>query len=232
MASIRYGTMITDLVGKVGGQNFQRGLASPILRNITTSRRLNRAVNLVPSSHDVKSIFAYVSQYYKLLTLAERTAYAAVCASFPRLNKFGVLYNPSAYQLFVEMNMGLVLSGNNPSVIPPTVSTFVSPTWSISYAGGGGDIVISQSVIFTTAPYKTVITASYYGSSGRGLRKGQMKIIASHQFIAASPSYTISSNYYAIFGSAIPSTLAWFGVKQINLDTGEFNQPVFIPVQF
>ena len=222
--------MITDLVGKIGGQNFQRGLASPILRNITTKRKLNRATNLVPTSKDMKSIFAYVTQYWKLLSGAQMAAYAAVTGSFPRLNKFGVIYTPSAYQLFVEMNMGLVLSGANPSPTPPSVSTFVSPTWSITYAGGGGDIIISQSVIYTSAPYKTVFTGAYYGSNGRGLRKAQMKILAAHQLTVGSPSFTISTAYYAAFGAAIPGTTVWFGVKQINTNTGEFNVPQFLSV--
>ncbi len=232
MACVQYGAMVSNLAGKIGGQNFQRGRASAILRNISTKKQFQKSIQLAPATSNVKGKFAYATQYWKTLSNAHRAAWAAVTASFPRINKFGVSYTPSAFQLFVELTQGLLLSGGNPVAAAPTVSTFVAPTWSIAYAGGGGDIIITQSVLFTSAPYKTIMSGAFYQSPGQACRPSFLKILAAFQFTAGSPSFVISTAFYAVYGSAIVGSVAFFSVKQINLNTGEINKPLFLQVNF
>lgn len=232
MASILYGSLVSDLAGKVGGQNFQRGLASPTLRNISTKRK---KFNVLPVGNKINAIrgrFAYVAASWRSLSPSQQSAWVAVTGSFPRTNKFGVSYTPSAYQLFVEFSLGLVYLGSSIATAAPAVSTFVVPTWSIAYAGGGGDIIITQSPAYTSIPYLTVIRASGYQSNGLGLIKSRLKVLATFQFKASARTTNVASAFYTMFGAAIPGTTVYFSVNQINVNTGEQDILSYFAVAF
>jgi hypothetical protein len=232
MASILYGALVSDLAGKVGGQNFQRGLASPSIRNISTKRK---KFNVVPVGNAILAIrgrFAYVTRSWRSLSSAQQSLWASATSLFPRTNKFGVTYYPSAYQLFVELSLGLNFIGSAIATSAPAVSAFVVPSWSISYAGGGGSILITQAPAYTTVPYKTIIRASVYQSNGLAYIPSRLKILTHFQFKSSAPSLEISSFFYAMFGPALAGTTAYFSVNQINVNTGEEDVRVLLSVLF
>lgn len=224
--------MIPDLVGKVGGQNFQRGLASPTLRNISTKRKFIIYPQIAPNAINHRATFAFVSAAWRGLSSTVRSNWAAATPSFPRTNKFGTVYTPSAFQLFCEFNFALTLIGLDLNSSTPTVATFVSPIWAVVYDSGAGTITISQSVVYTASPYKTIIAACFYQSNGKGLRKSTLKDIASHQFTIASASYDITAQITSVFGAIIPGTTMFVSVKQVFLTTGEFNQAQYFSISF
>lgn len=232
MASVKYGAMIPDLAGKVGGQNFQRGLASPIIRNISTKRKFIQYPQLAPQNANHRGLLAYASQSWKNISSTQRSNWSAATASFPRTNKFGNVYTPSGFQLFCEFSMGLLIAHLDIINDAPAVSTFIAPTWAVVYDSMANTITISQSVLYTASPYKTFITASYYQSNGKGLRKGQLKTIGLHQFTIIAPSLDITSNITSLFGAFISGTTMFFSVKQINTGTGEMNEPIYLSVAF
>lgn len=232
MASVLYGAMVSELAGKIGGQNFQRGLASPTIRNISTKRKKFNVVPVAQAIPTIRALFHYVTASWRSLTLSQQSAWRRATSLFPRTNKFGTSYTPSAYQLFVEFNLSLKYLGHDLEVSAPTVSTFVVPTWSIAYAGGGGSITISQSVVYTSSPYETVIRACVYQSAGKGLVKSRLKVLAAFQFTSVASSLVVSTSFYNTFGPAVTGTVAFFTVNQVNVLTGEQGPSTTLSVSF
>jgi hypothetical protein len=232
MASILYGALVSDLAGKVGGQNFQRGLAAPSLRNISTKRK---KFNVTPVGNAIPTIrgrFAYVTRSWRSLSPTQQYDWAVAAPSFPRLNKFGATYSPSAYQLFVELSLGLTYIGSAIAVSAPAISAFVTPSWSIAYAGGGGSIIITQAPVYTYVPYATIIRATVYQSAGLAVIPSRLKVLTFFQFKASVHTLDVSSWFYAMYGSARAGTKAFFSVNQINVNTGEEDVRVVLSVLF
>lgn len=232
MASVLYGGIVTGLAGRVGGQNFQRGLATPSLRNISAKRCFIKVLPIGNAIADIRGAFKYVTSFWASLSPTQQAAWASVAVEFPRRNKFGVSYTPSAYQLFVEFSLALVYIGRSIIVTPPTTSDFVTPTWAVTYAGGGGSIYITQSLVFTAAPYHTVIRACCYQSNGRALIRSRLKVLTAYLFTVIDNSLDISSFFYNTFGSVQQGTTVFFSVNQINVSTGEEDIFNILTLQF
>ena len=232
MASIQYGALVTNLVGKVGGQNFQRGKASPILRNIATKRRFWRYKQFVTGYVTPRAALTYVAQSWKGVSSANRAAWLAAAPSFPRLNKFGSVYIPSAFQLFCEMNTLLVLTGASTVETAPTLSTFVAPVWSVAYDSEEGSITFTQGAPFTTSDYPTLIRGSYYQSNGRQVKVALLVVFKHKVFSSGSTTYVATADIIATFGPIVPGTTMWFSLTQYNVATGESTRPVYLSVAF
>lgn len=224
--------MVVSLRGKVGGQNFQTGNAVAVLRNISTRRRL---YNNSPVGFKIPALrgkFAFVQQAWRGIGATNQAAWAAVTSSFPRLNKYGVSYTPSAFQLFSELSLGLTYLSLPIVNTAPSTSSFPSPVWSIAYAGMGGDIILQQTSGYTAAPYKTIIYATNYQSAGRTLVKGRLRIILAHAFTSAAPSTNLASTFYGTFGSYQAGQQAFFVMRLINTNTGELSSSHKLSVIF
>jgi hypothetical protein len=232
MASVRYGALVTDLVGKINGQNFQRGLATPRLRNISTRRSFQGTIQFANYTPNTRATFTYVTQYWKSLTTAQQTAWSTAASSFPRLNKFGVTYIPSGYQLFCEFNFFLVIVGRDVLTVPPATSTFVAPTWALVYYSGVPSLVLTQSGTFTASPYYTAIYASTYQSNGLGLVKGRLKMLTVYLFTSIDTDLDIYALFTALYGTPSVGQSAWFSVQQFNNDSGESTTQQYFKITF
>lgn len=231
MASVRYGAMITGLKGKVNGQNFQTGLGTPVLRNIAVRRRMYNYTQVSLYSTNNRANLRFVAQSWRGLSSAQRAAYAAVTSSFPRFNKWGVSYVPSAYQLFMEMNLGLLSNGGSLSATPPTVSAFPASLYAVSVNLGTSSITVTVSSAFDASPYTTLISSSYYLSNGLGFNKSRVIMLAHHSFSSGSPSFNVYSLLNAQFGEPITGTTLYLYFRKINFTTGEMSAGQSIQVE-
>jgi hypothetical protein len=232
MASILYGSLVSDLAGKVGGQNFQRGLASPVLRNISTKRNYLSVTPVGNKITAIRGLFAYVTKQWRNLSPTEQGNWAAVTGSFPRVNKFGTSYTPSAYQLFVELSLGLKYVGLDIIAGAPSVSSFVATGYSVVYNSAIPSIVVTQSAPHTSSPYKTVIYASPFISNGRGYPRSGYRVLALFQFTSSVPTLDITSVVTNAYGAIQAGMQMVFGFSQINVTTGEESERGFYGVNF
>ena len=223
MASVQYGAMITSLKGRVGGQNYQSGLASDVLRNIAPRRKQYNSQQVSNYTKNNRASLTYVAQLWRTLSLAQQAAFAAVTASFPRNNKFGTPYVPSAYQLFVEMNLGLLSQGAAYSITPPVVSSFPSTSWSLAANIGASQIILTASTVFDSGNIGTVMSGSYYLSNGLGFNKSKCIMLAHHQFTAGSATFNLYSAYQSQFLDPIAGTTIWLYLRKYNTVTGEYS---------
>lgn len=224
MASVKYAAMISDLAGKVGGQNFQRGLASPIVRNISAKRQYNEYGLFTVATGSPKANLAYIAASWRGVSLTNKAAWAAATVLFPRTNKFGNIYTPSAYQLFCEFSLNLYSAGIDIVFTAPTTSTFVSPIYTLSYSSGPPQFTLTMSTVFTSAPYQTIIYATAYLSNGLAFKVSFLRTIAQYQFTSSDNSIDITDDITGLFGPVPTGTTIYVSVKQLNSNTGECNQ--------
>jgi hypothetical protein len=232
MASVLYGALVSALAGRVGGQNFQRGLASPIIRNVTTRRSRKVLFQVAPNTMSPRTALSYVSKYWQGIGSVYQAAWVAAANSFPRTNKFGVRYIPSGYQLFCEFNIALVLLHHD--IVPgaPSTASFIVPAYTVAYNSGTGVFSVTQSVPLTSTPYVSVISACAYQSNGAALIKGRLKEIAAFQFTTINTYLDITTPITNTFGTALVGTTMWFAIKLCYTTTGELSPAQIYSIQF
>lgn len=113
MAVVKYGAMVTELKGKLGGQVFQGSNASLIIRN-NQRKRNPPSSQMFLSSKNVTT----VSQAWRSLSDAQRTAYAAAAALWPFTDKYGNTYYGTGYQVHNAQNIALLSIGQPYSADP------------------------------------------------------------------------------------------------------------------
>jgi hypothetical protein len=223
MASVRYGLLVVDLAGKVGGQNFQRGLASPILRNISPKRKFIVYPQIAQATSQHRSKFAYVTQYWKSLTTEEQTAWNTSTSSFPRVNKFGARYYPSGYQLFCELNFALLLANYSIVSATPITATFVAYTFTCVYETDPQHLMVTISSTPSSEVYRFIISACVYQPHGKGYAPSKLKIMNLVTFSEEALSVDILPELIATYGPVISGSTIWVAIKQIFVTTGEMN---------
>lgn len=120
MASVKYGAMITELKGKVGGQAFQGGNVGYVLRNIHYTSR-----SAFPRRQRVNYWLAQLAYTWRSLTSGNKAAWTAIAAAWTFTDRYGNTYEGSAFQIYMSYN-GLRLSLGLAAVTTP--SALVTPT--------------------------------------------------------------------------------------------------------
>jgi len=112
MASIKFGSLVTDIAGKIGGQIIQRGRTGGQIRNLSIPvqrRTIYTQARQLP--------FAITSQLWRTLSVLQINDWNILAAAQTRYNRFGLAYAPTGFQLFTEMNLNLRLVSSVTSVL-------------------------------------------------------------------------------------------------------------------
>lgn len=150
MAVVQFGALVTGIKGKVGGQVFQGGRTGTIFKNkgnrggSGSSERVKLLNSIVPVN---RINFAIVTKHWSSLTDGERNSWAALIGVWTFTNKFGDVYNGTAYQIFVAVNLNR-LSLN--LAIFDTAEVKVDaedPVWSLSDYSLSGNWDLSRTLV-------------------------------------------------------------------------------------
>ncbi len=108
MAQVKYGSIITDIKGKIGGQTFKGNFTAPDIHNITKPRKQVTLYNQA-----ARSRMAYISSGWKELTESQRYNWNLLAATWPFVNCFGATYYATGFQCFSQANNNLLFVGRN-----------------------------------------------------------------------------------------------------------------------
>jgi len=99
MAKVKFGSLLTNMSGKLGGQVYSHNAAGAYLRNIGT-------IAVAPSASMIASqnAFASVVAAWKTLSDVQRDAWNAAVCNFVKLNVFSDTYTPNGFNLFCSIN--------------------------------------------------------------------------------------------------------------------------------
>lgn len=177
MANLKYGVIVTKIVGKIGGQIFQQGKNGNVIKNYGAPGIKLETWKVPPEPKPpTKPTKRLAAQSWKGLTDDQRSAWNAAASSFPATNKVGDTYTPSGFQLYMSCNINLLLAGQDMLSTPPAASSFPSSADYILTADTTPLIGISQDVVFAA---NFLLEVSISPCFSTGLRKplGGTKLI-------------------------------------------------------
>lgn len=129
MAIIKYGPVIADARGSVGGTVFSRNAAGAYMKQ--------RTVPVYPGYDKQIAIAALlstvISNWKNDLTTAQRNDWNALAAITSLPNKLGEQFSPSGLNLFVRANMLLDLTGQVHVTTPPVAAVIPAPQLTLAW---------------------------------------------------------------------------------------------------
>lgn len=106
MALVKYGSLVTELKGKVGGQVFQGSMYGPILRNEYKGSTKRSYV-----STEANMVISELAAEWNELSNEQRQGWSDNAWMFPVLDKFGNTMVLDGYNCFVHLNFILAEFG-------------------------------------------------------------------------------------------------------------------------
>ena len=209
MAKIKFGMMMTDASGKLGGQVFSKNRGGSYVRTKVTPTNPQTS-----AQSTIRGIFASISSRWSSLTGAQRASFNGFVQAYARTDIFGDLRNPSGKSLFQRLNQNLELSGQTQRDV------CISPA-EVPFANLASALADVSSTSFTAAyagdltGCKVVVWATPQMSQGTKFVKNQLRqILVTNGGNAASVD--IYSAYVSKFGVPVAGANISVAVRVIN----------------
>jgi len=119
MATVKYGSLVTSIRGKLGGHVYQKC-------NNVEGVRTNKAKTFVNTDRleNQKNIMRRIANYWAVVPESMKNDIAEVAPTYPCYDKHGNKITPNAYQVFVMVNMLMI---RNPYGMIVPVQPFSPP---------------------------------------------------------------------------------------------------------
>lgn len=212
---LKFGAIITDGRGKVGGQVVSKNKAGAYLKNKVTPANPNTAYQIAKRAN-----VTAISQAWAGLTDAQRSAWKAAVASYSKTDIFGDVKNPSGFNLFMWLNLNLLNVGSAQITSPPASSAVTSLTAVSVSTLEGGTFDMSFAPTPVPADHALVVLASGSMSPGRSYSKSYMRQIAVLPHTATISPADIFDAYSAKFGAPIVGKRIFVSAFLVNTTTG------------
>lgn len=227
MATVKFGTIVTDIKGKVGGNVFQGSKSGTTLKTIDaiadsaklTKADAGRVINTLP-------LTAQIAGLWRTLTDAQRASWATGAVNFPAYNRFGVAYTPSAYQVFMTLNFQVYqLTGAILYTCPIPMTVNDPPTFSIAQPDLTSLDVTWSGGIQTDCTIR--VDATQPMAAGRSPKQSFYKCIAEWPDSTTSPEDLFPA-YANVFGSFPAGAKIYFRFTSISNTTGQKSVPIVV----
>ena len=106
MAKIKFGMMMTDARGKLGGQVFSKNRAGAYVRTKVTP--VNPRTSFQQAS---RQLLGVISQSWSTLSIEQRESFNKAVSDWARTDIFGDLKNPTGKNLFTRLNKNAIAAG-------------------------------------------------------------------------------------------------------------------------
>lgn len=211
------GVGITDGRGKINGSVASKNRAGAYVRVKVSGVNPQTTFQMA-----IRNLLTTLSQAWRSLTEAQRSAWNAAVGDYARTDVFGNLRNPTGKNLYTRLNSNLDSIGVAAISSPPAPA-------------GGGEAVVGA-IVMTNGGAKTVahnVTAATHAlqvwatppvSAGKSFLKGQYRLLQVIAPAGASPT-DISTAYEARFGEPAVGSKVGIRLVSINDTTGENGTP-------
>ena len=212
----KFGAIVVDGRGKLGGHVFSRNTAGAYVRTKVTP--VNPSTNFQEA---VRSRFGSLAASWRALTEEQRTSWNAHVADFAKTDVFGDLKNPTGFNLFQRLNSNLEAVGQSTIDLAPTPNSIETVTIgaAIVDVGVGDEISIAMSGAVPTAT-SMQIWATPGLSAGKSFAKSEFRLLQVAAAAATSP-VDIQTAYLARFGTPSVGTKVFMSIKFVNDVTGQ-----------
>jgi len=218
---MKFGAIVTDGRGKIGGQVASKNRSGAYLRTKVTPVNRQSA-----SQTAVRNRLAGLSQGWRSLSDAQRAAWNAAVGDFAKTNIFGDLVNPTGFNLYQRLNNNLIRIGESAITTPPTPAaitdivigalTMDASDGSVSLAYTAGGDAGSEIEVWATPPV----------SAGVSFVKSEYRLVTQVTANTASP-LDMAADYIAKFGAITGAAGMKVFVKTvaISVTTGQAGVP-------
>jgi len=228
-ASVKYGSIITEIKGKVGGQTYQGGTQGPVIRNSSKLTKADAGRSSKLTKADAgrtiqnRANFAQTSSAWRDLSDENRASWVAGAVNFPFKNKFGETYTGSGYQVFMSVNTSLAnINFSQRDDCPAPISLLATREFTVTYADTVNPSYTFDGVIH--ADYSAILYACVNQSAGKQLTPGRLKAI--RVFPAATyVAEDITDDYTNVFGIVPTEGTVWFQLVMVSNITGQLCIP-------
>lgn len=209
---VKFGMIVTEGRGKLGGHVFSKNRSGAIVRTKVTP--INGKTNAQMSARGLLTTF---SQNWAGLTQAQRDAWNGAVDSFKKTNIFGDQYKPTGKNLYTKLNINLALIGLAAISKPPLPPELPN----VQFNAGPIDqteILIEASKTFGGAT--AVISATASSSPGITNFSGKFRIIGVGSSFSADQTEDVRNKYINKFGTYPSGQKIGFSVVVIDHTSG------------
>lgn len=208
MAKIKFGMMMTDARGKLGGQVFSKNKAGAYIRTKVTPTNPQTSFQ-----SSVRALFAGISAQWSGLTESVRAGWNNAVQDWASTDVFGDLKSPTGKALFQQLNNQAQSAGL------PAVTSVPAKTEMPDEVTSAVDVVIGTTIITltdanTAAGTNIVLFATGQLSAGTSFVKNKLRQI----YAVSSDAYVATdaySAYVARFGAPTAGANVHFGIKYV-----------------
>lgn len=218
MALIKWGMMVVDGRGKLGGHVLTKS------RNGASVRTKVTPTNPQTSYQQAnRAIFGQLSSSWTGLTEAQRQAWNGAVKEFEKTNIFGDLKAPAGRDLYISLNRNILQAGGTEIAIPPTKEG-IKPNAIIdlSFDAVNDEILIELSL----APEANEVAMVYFTAPMSPGRYNFSGAYRSFQFFQTEEISIPFATYEGRFGSLQAGKALGLKVVIINKVTGEVSPPM------
>ncbi len=211
MALAKYGVIITELKGKIGGQVFQGGNGTPIVRNNKRTKG-----NPSRSRQDATNTLQSVTGLWRNLSDPDKATWESLRAAWSFTNRFGDTYIGSAFQVFTSYNLSLLSIGETVVSTPHVAAEAQDPGFDGFSADTSGAFPVTwENGLDGTTAVKFFASPCY--SPGRGnnnIRWAFMKFNAN----VSDAEDNIGSQWEAVYGTPLIGSRIFIRCVAVNLN--------------
>lgn len=224
MAKIKFGAMMTDARGKLGGQVFSKNRGGAYLRTKVTPVNPNS-----PAQAIVRNRLTQFSQGFRGLLQEEITAWNSAVQDFQSTDIFGDLKKPTGLNLYVKLNANIAQVSGVAITVPPNISDSVNTPAVVTDASatvvGGGAVTVTYAPTPVPADNAFVFYATRPLSAGKNFVKNEFREVFVRDEADISP-IAITTAYNAKFGAVATGQKVVFRIIPINKLSGIQGAPV------
>jgi hypothetical protein len=198
MARVKYGSIITELRGSIGGTTFQKNKFGHTAKNkgIPTSTGTNIQFTR-------RNAMLYIVQAWNNLTDAQRNLWNSYAATYPQPIKNNVLVQLSGYALFIKYN-AIILSMHFPLFTTPALipTTFPLLSPSLKWDAGTSRLYFNEGA----SPFNNHMMIQFFLSppikAGQSFNRNKLRFV--FQTLQGEGQININIDYTAVFGLLPP----------------------------
>jgi len=185
MALVKFGAMIADARGSIGGTVFARNRGGAYVRNRTTPINPQSTRQTA-----VRSLLASLTNLWSTtLTQAQRDAWTLYATNVPLVNSLGESRNVTGINMYVRANSLILDTGGTRADDAPTIFTVgptITPTFTVDAANDELDITDLGSYDLATGPVNLLISAGNPVQAGVNFYKSPFRKVGAELCVETS----------------------------------------------
>lgn len=222
MARIKFGMMMTDARGKLGGHVFTKAKSGATIRTKVTP--LNPKTS---AQSEARSSLGANSQAWRNISEAQRLAWNSSAQEVSKTNAFGDTYFPSGKNYFTAVNNNLRNIGQSTVDSPPVLVTMPGlVTVEVDFDFVAEQIDIAPVITGDTQDCYLVCNATSGSSAGRFNFSGKYRKFNAYSAAGLPQNTLIYDDYVKKFGEPSEGQKVSFEFYLVNGETGQVSPRV------